>query len=121
MATLNRHILSHREIRDAEAYRNGYGVQTLLANVIWLAFSLLMILLAIRFIFGLLGANPANTFANFIYTTSHPFVAPFFSLFHYSVIQTGASRFEAYTLVAIMVYTLIAWLLTSLVTLGRHH
>src|SRR5579859_5045557 len=103
MATLNRHITTHREIRDAEAYRAGYGVQNVLANIIWLVFGIIMILLSVRFIFELLGANPANSFANFVYTTSHPFVAPFFGLFHYSVLQTGASRFEVYTLVAIFV------------------
>jgi|SRR5579871_3452935 len=122
MATLNRHITTHREVRDTNPYYSATsGLQVTLANVIWFVFGVLMILLAFRFIFELLGADPNNAFANFIYVTSHPFVAPFFGLFHYSVIQTGVSRFEVYTLVAMLVYGLIAWALASLVTINQRY
>lgn len=96
------------------------GGSTLAARVIWYIAGVLLALLAFRFLLALLGANPANSFANFIYTVSHPFVAPFFSLFNYNL-RYGVSRFEIYTLVAMAVYAGVAWGLARLVTLGQPH
>lgn len=90
----------------------------LLARIIWYVSGVLLALLAFRFVLALLGANPNNSFANFIYNLSHPFVAPFFSLFGYKL-QYGVSRFEIYTLVAMAVYALIAYGLARLVTIAR--
>lgn len=87
------------------------------ARIIYLVGGVLIALLAIRFLLALLGANSANGFANFIYTVSHPFASPFFSLFSYN--QTlGRSRFELGTLVAIVIYALVMALLARLVTIG---
>jgi len=88
------------------------------ARVVWFVAGVLLVLLAFRFVFALLGANPANGFANFIYTTSHPFVAPFFNLFSYNF-RAGVSHFETYTLVAMAVYAVVAWGLARLFTLNR--
>jgi len=88
------------------------------ARVVWYAAGVLLTLLAFRFILALLGANPGNAFADFIYTTSHPFVAPFFSLFGYDL-RYGVSRFESYTLVAMAVYALVAFGISRLFTLKR--
>jgi hypothetical protein len=52
----------------------GYGA-SVLSQVIWLVAGVILLLLAFRFILSLLGANTANSFANFIYSASHPFVA----------------------------------------------
>lgn len=87
------------------------------ARVIYFVGGLLLILLGLRFLLALLGANPNNGFANFIYTTSHPFASPFFSLFSYDQ-RLGRSRFELGTLVAIIVYALVTAILARLVTIG---
>jgi len=87
-------------------------------RVIWYIAGVLQVLLAFRFILALLGANPANQFANFIYSASHPFVAPFFNLFGYDL-RYGVSRFEVFTLVAMLVYAVVAWGLSRLFTLPR--
>jgi hypothetical protein len=91
---------------------------TVAARVIWFICGVIEVLLGFRFVLALLGANPANSFANFIYSASHPFVAPFFSLFGYKL-HYGVSRFEIETLVAMLVYAIIAWGLVKLVTIGR--
>ena len=91
---------------------------TLAERIIWYVAGVLLVLLAFRFVLALLGANPDNAFADFIYDISHPFVAPFFSLFGYNL-QYGVSKFETYTLVAMAVYLVIAYGLAKLVTLGR--
>jgi len=94
---------------------------TVAARVIWYIAGALLILLAFRFVLAALGANPSNGFANFIYTVSHPFVAPFFNLFSYDDARLGVARFEVYTLVAMAVYAVIAWGLARLVTIHRPH
>src|SRR5581483_4500799 len=78
---------------EAETVRPTTAV--LVARIIWFIAGVLLVLLAFRFVLALLGANASNGFANFIYTTSHPFVAPFFSLFGYNL-HYGVSRFELY-------------------------
>lgn len=88
------------------------------ARVVWFLADILLIILALRFVFALLGANPGNSVAHFIYSVSHPFVAPFFSLFNYNF-QNGVARFELYTLVAMAVYALIAWAIARLLTINR--
>jgi len=105
-----------QQVRDPAA-RTAHE-QNVAARVIWFIAGVLLVLLAFRFVFALLGANPSNGFANFIYTTSHPFVSPFFGIFSYDY-HYGVSRFETYTLVAMVVYALIAYGLAKLVTITR--
>jgi hypothetical protein len=103
---------------DVVVPQDNYAVNVV-SRVIWFVAGILLLLLAFRFLLALLGANPSNGFANFIYDTSHPFVAPFFGLFHYNNINYGVSRFEVYTLVAMLVYAAIAWVLSAAANLGR--
>lgn len=80
---------------------------------IWLLFGLLEALLAIRFVLRLLGANQQADFARFMYGITTPFLTPFFGLF--GTPQYGAAALEMTTIVAMLVYALIAWFLTKLV------
>lgn len=95
-----------------------YGLN-IISRIIWFVAGVILLLLAFRFVLALLGANTTNSFAQFIYNTSHPFVAPFFNLFNYNSIQYGISRFEVYTLIAMAVYAAIAWVLAALANIGR--
>lgn len=96
----------------------GPGASTLAERVIYFIGGLLVVLLALRVLLSLLGANRENTFADLIYSITYPFVAPFFGLFGYTV-QYGVSRFEVETVVAILVYLAITAALAWLVTIGR--
>jgi len=93
--------------------------QNVAERVVWFVAGILLVLLGFRFLLSLLGANTTNGFANFIYSTSHPFVSPFFSLFSYKNYSYGVSRFEIYTLVAMIFYAVVAWGIAKLVTLNR--
>ena len=95
------------------------GGRVLIERVIWFITGVILVLLGIRFLLSLLGANIGNGFAEFIYATSHNFVTPFFSLFSYTD-RYGVSHFETYTLIAMVIYGLIAWGLVRLVTLTQH-
>lgn len=88
------------------------------ARIISFIGAVIISLLAVRFLLILFGASPLNGFANFIYSVSRPFVQPFFGLFGYDP-TLGTRRFEYETLVAIIVYALLTWLLVKLVTLGK--
>lgn len=93
--------------------------QNIMERIVYLIFGILEGMLLVRFVLSLLGANTTNSFANLIYSTTEPLVAPFFSLFSYSGYQYGVSRFEVYTLIAMLVYSLIAWLIIYLVNINR--
>ncbi|MDQ6857527.1 MAG: YggT family protein [Chloroflexota bacterium] len=69
-------------------------------------------LLAIRFVLRLLGANAQAGFAQLIYGVTAPLVAPFQGLF--GTVQSDASVLESASLVALIVYALVAWLLVKL-------
>ncbi len=93
------------------------GVRTA-SNVVWFIAGIIIVLLAFRFVFMLLGANQDNQFANLIYNLSYPFAAPFFGLFGYTL-HYGVSQFELSTLVAILVYALIAYGIVRLINIRR--
>jgi hypothetical protein len=65
-----------------------------------------------------LGANQENAFANLIDSITYPFVAPFFGLFGYTM-QYGVARLEVETIVAIVVYSLVGYGITRLVSINR--
>ena len=79
----------------------------------YLIFGVIEGLIAIRFVLKALGANSAAGFAEFIYGITAPLVAPFYGLFGSPAAQ--GSVLEIYALVALIVYALIAWLITKMV------
>lgn len=92
--------------------------QNVATRVVWFIAGVIITLLAIRFVLVLLGANANSGFADFIYTVSRPFVAPFFNLFSYDL-SYGVSRFEIFTLVAMAIYALIAGAIARLININR--
>ncbi len=112
-----------RTVQKTTAIKNSQHESEHNANVaervIWYVAGILLVLLGFRFVLSLLGANSTNSFANFIYSASHPFVSPFFSLFSYNNQLNGESRFELYTLIAMLVYGIVALGIAKLVTLNR--
>ena len=75
-------------------------------------------LLAIRILLELFAANSANAFANLIYNLTDPLVQPFVNLFNYSF-QNGVARLDVAALAAIIVYSLVAFILTRLLDINR--
>lgn len=91
---------------------------SMLARILNLVGFIIFALLAFRFVLSLFGANRGNPFANFIYDTSHPLVAPFFGLFNYTP-QFGISRFEFETLIAMLFYAIVIGVLVRIFSVGR--
>lgn len=90
------------------------SVESMIIDVISLIFGIIIVLLGLRFILLLLGANPDSGFTQFVYGVTAPLMAPFEAVF--GATQAGETVFDWSTLLAIAIYALIAWLLTSLVT-----
>jgi len=98
-----------------DPYANRRRSSYKLVQGIWLLFGIVEGILAIRFILKLLGANEAAGFASFIYGASAPFVAPFSNLFANP--GSSGSVLELTTLMAIIVYMLVAWLIAKVIWL----
>lgn len=88
-----------------------------LQRVVWFIAGLISTIIALRFVFLLLGANRGAGFTDFIYSLSAPFVAPFVGIFGEP--SYGQSVFEISSVLAIAIYLLIAWGLAKLFTLTR--
>ncbi|MDO8524642.1 MAG: YggT family protein [bacterium] len=86
-------------------------------QITWYILGLLEVLLAFRFVLKLLAANPSAGFSSFIYNVSYPFAAPFLAVFHISKI--AGSIFEWTTLLAMLVYWLIAWGIVKLFFMSK--
>lgn len=89
-------------------------------QVVYFLYGILAGLLTLRFVLALFGANRSNGFADFIYGVTGPFVAPFRSLFNVDT-DFGFSRFEIETIVAIIVYGLLAWVIARAFGLAKSH
>lgn len=94
------------------------GPMTIAERLVYYILGVIQMLLVLRFVLSLLGANRQNAFASFVYDVSHPFAQPFFDLFSYKM-QYGTSRLEVETLVAMVVYGLIGAGIAALIRLPR--
>jgi len=83
---------------------------------IYLLFGFIEVILAIRFVLRLFGANAQAGFAQLVYGVTAPLVAPFQGLF--GTVQSEGSVLESATLVALIVYALVAWLIVKLASLA---
>lgn len=95
--------------------------KTAAVNFIWFVYGVIAMLLGIRMLLKLFGANSANGFVELIYSVSGVLSAPFDTIFGVTQTEAGATQsvFEPSILVAIAVYGLIAWGIAKLFTLNE--
>jgi uncharacterized protein YggT (Ycf19 family) len=101
-------VVENREFAQRAA---GYRA----VQIVWLLFGILEGLIVIRILLRLFGANPGSPFANFIYGVTGPFLAPFVGLFGDPGV--GNMVLELSTIVGLIVYALLGWLLARIVWL----
>jgi len=82
-------------------------------QLIWLGLGLLEAALGLRVLLKLVGANAGNPFANLLYGVTGAFLAPFAGLT--GTPAAGGMVLEVSTLIAMIVYALLAWVLERLV------
>ena len=86
-------------------------------QVIWYAFYAVETLLLFRFVLKLIAANTGAGFTQFIYGLSAPFVSPFFAIVPSP--RVAGSALEWSTLIAMLVYWVIAWGIVRLLVMSK--
>jgi len=82
-------------------------------QLVWLGLGLLEALLALRIVLKLIGANADNPFASLLYGVTGAFLVPFAGLT--GTPSAGGMVLEVSTLIAMLVYALLGWVLERLV------
>lgn len=82
-------------------------------QLIWLGLGILEVVLGLRFVFKLIAVNPDNPLASLLYGFTNLFLFPFAGLI--GTPSSGGMIFEVTTLIAMVVYALLAWGLAKIV------
>ena len=92
-------------------------------RVVYYILGVFEILLAFRLVFKLLGANPNSGFVSFIYSVSQVFMVPFTAIFRSAETQGIETKavLEPSTIIAMLVYALIAWGIVKLIVIMKEH
>jgi YGGT family len=107
-------IENREEVVEDENLRRA-NTRYWITRITYFLLGVLEILLLLRFIFRLFGANQDNGFIMFLYNLSHVFVAAFNGIFNDQTLGRNGV-FEVSTLIAMIIYALLAW---GIVSLGR--
>ena len=86
-------------------------------QIVWYVLGIAEVLLAFRFVLKLLAANPVAGFSQFIYGITYPFATPFLAVFQRT--EVVGSIFEWSTLLAMLVYWIIAWGIIKLFLMSK--
>lgn len=86
-------------------------------QIVWYILGIIEALLAFRFILKFLGANSIAGFTSVIYGATQIFAAPFLNVFRITKIE--GSIFEWTTILAMLVYWIIAYAIIKLFLMGR--
>lgn len=99
--------------RERVVDREVVGERNRLEDVIWFITAIIATLLLVRFVLLLFGAREGTPFVDFWYGISSPLVAPFAGMFGNSDTFTeyAGSRLEVESLVALLIYSLLAYLI----------
>ena len=86
-------------------------------QIVWYVLGVVEVLLAFRFVLKLLAANPGAGFSQFIYGITYIFAAPFLAVFQ--ITEVVGNIFEWSTLLAMLVYWIVAWGLIKLFLMSK--
>ena len=84
----------------------------IIENIIYTIFSVIECLLVFRLLFQVLGANPNNIIAKFIYKTSYPLISPFNGLFR--PINFKYFSLDTNVIVAIIIYSIVGYMILEI-------
>lgn len=87
-------------------------------RIIYLVLAILEVLLAIRLVLKLLGANPDAGFSALIYGITAPFVALFQGVFGNP--SADGNVLDLATVLAMIVYALLAWIIVKVIEATRN-
>lgn len=107
---------NNSQIANNSAEGNASGTQTV-EYLVYFIFGIVEILLTFRLVLKLLGASLSSTFVGMVYDLSGIFVSPFEGIFRRGLTEgvETTSVFEPGTIIAIIVYAVVAWGIVQLV------
>ncbi len=110
-------------VRERTSTSSTAETRLTLTNGIYFVLGVIEFLLLFRLLLKLLGANPASGFVNFVYDISGILNAPFKAIFSSTTTNGDVTKgvFEPATLVAMVVYGIVAWGIVKLVHLNTHN
>lgn len=110
-------------VREKTSTSSTAETRLTLTNGIYFVLGVIEVLLLFRFLLKLLGANPGSGFVNFVYDLSGIFIAPFKGIFSSATTDGDVTKgvFEPATLVAMVVYAIVAWGIVKLVHLNTQN
>lgn len=86
-------------------------------QIIWYVFYIIQIILLMRVLVRLIGANTGAPFTRFVYDISQPFMEPFQSMV--SVTRFDGGILDWNILIAMLVYWLVSWIIIELIQMAR--
>jgi YggT family protein len=118
---VDRNVEQHQDVNLDEKNRgiaaaNQNSTVARVVNIVYFLFAALELLLLVRVGLHLIGANAGNGFVSLIDGLSLPFVALFAGLLQ-NPTMGGAGVLEITTLIAMLVWAIVAWLLGRMVWL----
>jgi len=92
-------------------------------RAVYYVLGILEVLFIFRLVFKLLGANPDSGFVFVIYSISQAFLVPFTAIFRTATTQGIETKavLEPSTIIAMIVYALLAWGIVKLLIILRGH
>lgn len=104
----------HEQVIENTAAARSEGIFKL-TQLIYLAFGILEGLIVLRIILKLIAANPASPFASLVYSFTDLFLWPFYGLT--ATPSFSGMVLEIPSIIALIVYALLAWAIVRLVWL----
>lgn len=102
--------------RQTVATESAVDSKVVMRRIIYFIAGVIIAFLVLRIVFLLLAANQGSGFVDFIYAVGGFFASPFYGIFNYTP-SYGQFVFEISSVVAIIIYALVAWGLGKLFTL----
>jgi YggT family protein len=103
------HNLNLAENKRAVEAANQNSAIARIVNIVYYLFGVVEVILVIRVLLHLVAANSGNAFASIIDTISYPFVMLFSTLVQNPILGAN-SVLELTTIIAMVVWAIIAWL-----------
>ncbi len=117
MAEIMRETTITTQEDNTNTVKKGATNSQTIEYLIYFLFGILEVLLVFRLIFKLMGASNSSAFVGLIYSITGIFILPFEGIFRRGFTQglETTSVLEPSTLVAIIVYAVLAWGIVKLV------
>jgi uncharacterized protein YggT (Ycf19 family) len=113
-------VVEHPVVREvAEPVTPALSPVDTIRRAVWLVFGVLQVLIVLRFVLLLLGANESNDIVSFVIGVTDPFVEPFRGMFSLdSVSGASGSVLDVAALIALVAWTLVEALILGIVGLA---